>query len=276
MVEDEQFFIAGEWRAAREDHGVIIRVPSIEAVSENFRVKGGECTVNVGDVVEMESQGHLIPKVTGEVEIDGELNGDQEKLWLHGPLGRCAYLRSLASGDFTPHHLLPTRYAKVTQLPFSPREDPPSPEGSPSVDTRPPLERETNTLTQGELDHLRESCSFPAGIQIRLPELDKTVMSTRPGEFAISLNEFKNLFGLFNNPKPDFGWLYFKARPKKTLLWGYPNNVNGWKKKFFFVSGNNWEFLQGLSQDAKVPRVSRSWGTPGKCCNMPPILTEIE
>ena len=35
--------------------------------------------------------------------------------------------------------------AKVTQLPSSPREDPPSPEGSPSVDTRPPLERETNT-----------------------------------------------------------------------------------------------------------------------------------
>ena len=126
-------------------------------------------------------------------------------------------------------------------------------------------------MTQGELDHLRESCSFPSEIQIRLPEADETIASTRLGEvafyeaafqaslrlpihptikrilhyyniclaqlasnmwrsivstvelerfhkFAISLNEFKNLFCLFYNPNPDFGWLYFKVRPRKTLL----------------------------------------------------------
>ena len=33
----------------------------------------GDSTVNVGDVMEMESQGHLILRVTGEVEIGGEL-----------------------------------------------------------------------------------------------------------------------------------------------------------------------------------------------------------
>ena len=39
-------------------------------------------------------------------------------------------------------------------------------------------------------------------------------------KFAVSLNEFRNLFGLFNNPKPDSIWLYFKAKPKKTLIEG--------------------------------------------------------
>ncbi|GFZ09876.1 hypothetical protein Acr_21g0004750 [Actinidia rufa] len=58
--------------------------------------------------------------------------------------------------------------AEVTQLPFSPREDPPSLEGSPSTDTRPSLEKVTNTMAQGELDRLRESYSISDGIQIRL------------------------------------------------------------------------------------------------------------
>ncbi|GFS43667.1 hypothetical protein Acr_00g0086320 [Actinidia rufa] len=128
-------------------------------------------------------------------------------------------------------------------------------------------------MTQGELDCLKESCSFSIGIQIRLPEVDKTIMSTRPGKvafyeaafqaglhlsihltirrilqyyniypaqlvpnawqrivctvvlwrfhkFTLSLNKFSNLFGPYNNLKPDSGWLFFKARPKKTLLGG--------------------------------------------------------
>ena len=45
--------------------------------------------------------------------------------------------------------------AEVTQLPFSPSEDPPSPKGSLLVDIRSPLEREVNTMTQGEIDRLR-------------------------------------------------------------------------------------------------------------------------
>ncbi|GFS44401.1 hypothetical protein Acr_00g0090120 [Actinidia rufa] len=39
-------------------------------------------------------------------------------------------------------------------------------------------------MTQGKLNCLRESCSFPTGIQIRLPEVDETIVSTRPGEVA--------------------------------------------------------------------------------------------
>ncbi|GFZ01864.1 hypothetical protein Acr_15g0004730 [Actinidia rufa] len=42
----------------------------------------------------------------------------------------------------------------------------------------------------------------------------------------------------------DSGWLYFKARPKRTLLGGYPSNVKEWKKKFFFISRDNWEFAR--------------------------------
>ena len=48
---------------------------------------------------------------------------------------------------------------------------------------------------------------------------------------ALSLNKFRNLFSLFKNPKPDSRWLYFKTRPSKTLLGGYPSNVKGWKRK---------------------------------------------
>ena len=53
---------------------------------------------------------------------------------------------------------------KVTQLPSSPREDPLSPEVRPSVDALPLFERETNTMSQGELDRLRVSFSFPSSI----------------------------------------------------------------------------------------------------------------
>ncbi|GFS46238.1 hypothetical protein Acr_00g0100970 [Actinidia rufa] len=38
----------------------------------------------------------------------------------------------------------------------------------------------------------------------------------------LSFNEFRSLFTLYKNPKPDFGWLYFKARSKKILLGGIP------------------------------------------------------
>ena len=53
---------------------------------------------------------------------------------------------------------------------------------------------------------------------------------------SLSLNEFRHLFSLFKNLKPDSGWLFFKARPGKTIIKRYPSNVKGWKKKFFFSS----------------------------------------
>ncbi|GFY87361.1 hypothetical protein Acr_05g0010000 [Actinidia rufa] len=39
-------------------------------------------------------------------------------------------------------------------------------------------------------------------------------------KYTLSVSEFRNLFSLNSNPKPDQSWLYFKARNKKTLLRG--------------------------------------------------------
>ncbi|GFZ01056.1 hypothetical protein Acr_14g0006910 [Actinidia rufa] len=69
--------------------------------------------------------------------------------------------------------------------------------------------------------------------------------------------------------------MYFKARYKKTLLGGYLSNVKGWKSKFFFVSGDEWEFPEGSSREG-VPRVLRTWGIPDKHCNNPPQLYKGE
>ncbi|GFY86457.1 hypothetical protein Acr_05g0000960 [Actinidia rufa] len=182
---------------------------------------------------------------------------------------------------------------EVSQLPASPLENPPSTEASPSVATPSLIERETNIMTQEELDRFRESYSLPPSVQIRLPEDDKTIASTRPSKVAfyevafhaglrlpihptirkiiyyynicptqlvlnawqslvctvvvwrahklsISFNEFRSLFVLNKNPKPDSGWLYFKAR------------------------------------DAKVPKVQRSWGVPSNRCNKLLVLSIAE
>ena len=74
---------------------------------------------------------------------------------------------------------------EVTQLPSSPRKDTPSPEVRPLADDLPSIERETNTISQDEMDHLRELFFFPSNIQIKLLDVDKTTVSTRLGEVAI-------------------------------------------------------------------------------------------
>ncbi|GFZ01919.1 hypothetical protein Acr_15g0005280 [Actinidia rufa] len=144
-----------------------------------------------------------------------------------------------------------------------------------------------------ELNSLRESYSFPLGVRTRLPEEGDTITSACPGEAQLVLNawrsvacsmalwqvfkytlflfEFRNLFSLNSNPKPDQGWLCFKARYKKTLLGGYPSNVKGWKSKFFFVSGDEWEFPEGSSWEGAL-KVPRTWGIPNKHCNNLPRL----
>ncbi|GFZ20830.1 hypothetical protein Acr_28g0015350 [Actinidia rufa] len=146
---------------------------------------------------------------------------------------------------------------EVTQLPSSPREDPLSPEGSPSNDSLPPIEKETNTMTQDKLDCLGES-----GVQIRLPEV------VRPSRLLAQ--------------EPLWPLQESESRLWMALLQGKSEedpirvNVKGWKKKFFFISGDNWDFPQGLSWEAGISRVPRSWGIPSKRCNKPPILFKVE
>ncbi|GFY93781.1 hypothetical protein Acr_09g0002270 [Actinidia rufa] len=55
----------------------------------------------------------------------------------------------------------------------------------------------------------------------------------------MSCDEFRCLYSL--SPLPDSGWYYFKARPEKNLFRGSPSNVKGWKTRFFFASGDEWE-----------------------------------
>ena len=46
------------------------------------------------------------------------------------------------------------------------------------------MEKEHNIMTFKELDLLRETYSFPQDVQIRLPEENEIILSTRPGEVA--------------------------------------------------------------------------------------------
>ncbi|GFY97885.1 hypothetical protein Acr_12g0004260 [Actinidia rufa] len=59
-----------------------------------------------------------------------------------------------------------------------------------------------------------------------------------------------------------------QVRNRKVLLGGYPSNVKGWKSKFFFVSGDEWEIPEGTSRKG-IARVPRTWGIPDKHCNNP-------
>ncbi|GFS46023.1 hypothetical protein Acr_00g0099640 [Actinidia rufa] len=65
-----------------------------------------------------------------------------------------------------------------------------SPQGSSSVYTEHPkmdtstLTKETNIMTQDDLDNLRKKYSFPPGIQLRIPREGETILSTQSGKLA--------------------------------------------------------------------------------------------
>ncbi|GFZ11287.1 hypothetical protein Acr_22g0006850 [Actinidia rufa] len=126
------------------------------------------------------------------------------------------------------------------------------------------------------------------GIQIRLLEADETIASTHPGEVAFYEAAFQaglrlpihptikrilvyykvsptqlapnawHVFGIFNNPKPKFWMTLLQGKVEENPAWGYPINVKGRKKDFFFISGDNWEFAHGQSRELGVPMVPRS------------------
>ncbi|GFS43262.1 hypothetical protein Acr_00g0084430 [Actinidia rufa] len=160
------------------------------------------------------------------------------------------------------------------------------------------LNKESNVMSQAELDNLRATYSFPSGVQLRIPGDGEIILSARQGEVAFYEAAFlaglrlpihptireilihykicpaQCLYSL--SPLPDSGWYYFKARPEKNLLRGSPSNVKGWKTRFFFASGDEWEFSSGTAASDSIPRVPRSWGTPGKSCNKLPTLSEVD
>ncbi|PSS36174.1 Collagen alpha-1(VII) chain like [Actinidia chinensis var. chinensis] len=170
-------------------------------------------------------------------------------------------------------------------------------------------------MTQGDLDCLRETCSFPIGVQTRIPGKGEMVLSASSDEVAfyeaafpaglrfpvhptirqildfysicpaqlspnawrniisvlviwrfhrphLSLNEFRCLYTLLKGPGSESEWLYFKARPSKNVLKGAPSNVKGWKRRFFFISGDDWEFHPMIPREEGGVQVPRSWGAP--------------
>ena len=161
-------------------------------------------------------------------------------------------------------------------------------------------------MTQGEMDCLRESCSIPLGILIRLFKVGKTIASTHPGEVAFYEATFHcqadlallqhlshlacpqcmmkcRLHGgavailqvhpiLYRVQEIVHFVQKFETRLRMTRLqgateedfiWWYPSNVKGQKKKFFFIFRDDWEFSLEVSREVGVPRVMRSWCTPG-------------
>ena len=54
----------------------------------------------------------------------------------------------------------------------------------PGMNTYSPLEKEINVMTQDDLDHLRKTYFFLVGIQVRILEEDKTILSTHLGKVA--------------------------------------------------------------------------------------------
>ena len=70
-------------------------------------------------------------------------------------------------------------------------------------------------MTQGELDHLRKSCIFPARIQTRLLEVGETIMSAHPGE--VNFYEAAFLVGLrfstLSHSLEDLGVLHYLSHP---------------------------------------------------------------
>ncbi|GFZ19321.1 hypothetical protein Acr_28g0000260 [Actinidia rufa] len=170
---------------------------------------------------------------------------------------------------------------------------PPVLTNSPKMDTS-SLNKESNVMSQAELDNLGATYSFSPGVRLRIPGDGETILSARQGELSpnawrsvicslviwrhfkrhMSCDEFRCLYSL--SPLLDSGWYYFKARPEKNLLRGSPSNVKGWKTRFFFASGDEWEFSSGTAASDSIPRVPRFWGTPGKSCNKLPTLSEVD
>ncbi|GFS36972.1 hypothetical protein Acr_00g0049020 [Actinidia rufa] len=239
-----------------------------------------------------------------KTNLGGEESEQSLPSWISDHLGAKSYIDEMSQSPSFP--------------PISPN--------SPEMDTS-SLTKESNVMSQAELDKLGSTYSFSSGVRLRIPRDGETILSTRQGEVAfyeaaflaglrlpihptireilihykicpaqlspnawrsvicslviwrhfkrhLSCDEFKCLYSL--SPLPDSGWYYFKARPEKNLFRGSPSNVKGWKTRFFFASGDEWEFPSGVVASDTIPRVPRSWGTPGKSCNKLPTLSEVD
>ncbi|GFY98187.1 hypothetical protein Acr_12g0007280 [Actinidia rufa] len=192
------------------------------------------------------AEGVGCPCMFTKINLGGEESEQSLPSWISDHLGAKSYID------------------ETSQSPSSP------PPNSPQMDTS-SLTKEGNVMTQAELDKLRSTYSFPSGMRLLIPGDGRDNFVNSPRRVICSLviwrhfkrhmscDEFRCLYSL--SPLPDSGWYYFKARPEKNLFRGSPSNVKGWKTRFFFASGDEWEFLSGTAASNTL-RVPRSWGTP--------------
>ena len=103
------------------------------------------------------------------------------------------------------------------------------------MDTRSPPEKERNIMTQGELDRLQKSCSFPVGIQTRLPGADETITSTRPGEVTFYEAAFQEGLRLPIHPTLGESWPFTILAP---LSWPLMHG-GGWSTLWCCVDIKN-------------------------------------
>ncbi|GFZ06482.1 hypothetical protein Acr_18g0006520 [Actinidia rufa] len=166
---------------------------------------------------------------------------------------------------------------ETSQSPSSP------PPNSPKMDTS-SLTKEGNVMTQAELDKLGSTYSFPSGIRLRIPGDGETILSARQGEVAFYEAAFQAGLRLPIHPTIREILVHYKicpaqlspnawrsvicslARPDKNLFRGSPSNVKGWKTRFFFASGDEWEFPSArppaISARKSCKQVANSEWTP--------------
>ncbi|GFY93632.1 hypothetical protein Acr_09g0000780 [Actinidia rufa] len=226
-----------------------------------------------------------VPFMSFNTNLGGEESEQSLPSWISDHLGAKSYIDETTQSTSSP---IPTNSSKM--------------------DTS-SLTKESNVMSQADLDNLRTTYSFPQGVRLRIPGDGETILSARQGEVAfyeaaffgwLKVSHSPNYQGHVDSlpdlpcaavpqrmaighmclyslsPLPDSGWYYFKARPEKNLLRGSPSNVKGWKTRFFFASGDEWELAPGTDASESLLRVSRSWGTPGKSCNKLPTLSEVD
>ncbi|GFZ10788.1 hypothetical protein Acr_22g0001860 [Actinidia rufa] len=230
-----------------------------------------------------------VPFMSFNTNLGGEESEQSLPSWISDHLGAKSYIDETTQSTSSP---IPTNSSKM--------------------DTS-SLNKESNVMSQADLDNLGTTYSFPQGVRLWIPGDGETILSARQGEVAfyeaaflaglrfpihptireilihyqicpaqlspnawrsvicslviwrifkrhLSCGEFRCLYSL--SPLPDSGWYYFKARFEKNLLRGSPSNIKGWKTRFFFASGDEWELAPGTAASESLLRVPRSWGTP--------------
>ncbi|GFY96681.1 hypothetical protein Acr_11g0009870 [Actinidia rufa] len=160
----------------------------------------------------------------------------------------------------------------------------------PEVDVPSSPTTELNTITQGDLDRLWETCSFPMGVQTRIPGKGKTVLSASSGEVAFyeaafpaglrflvhpTIKRILNFYGICPAQLSPNAWRNIIS---VLVIWHFHRrhlSLNEFRCLYTLLK-DDWEFHSTIPREERVVRVPRSWGAPGKQCNKVSVLSPTE